>query len=189
MQFDLKSIGLTQEELQCRVVDAITDQILTSRFEDEEGRETERQSKFKEDLKKQAKDAIDAKVREIGERFVAPKISELIETITLQETNKWGEKTGGDPVTFIEYLVKRAEEYIKEPVNSSGKSKSEGDYNWSKHTTRITHLVSSHLQFSIQAAMEKALKDANSSFVGGLEAAVKMALQQAQVNLKVKATI
>lgn len=189
MQFDLKSIGLTQEELQSRVVAAITDQILTTRFQDEDGYEREQQSQFKEDLKKTAKDAIDAKVREIGEKFVAPSISELVESITLQQTNEWGEKRNVPAMTFVEYLVKKAEEYITEPVNSSGKSKSEDGYNWCKSTTRITYLINSHLQYSIKSAMEKAIKDANANIVGGLEAAVKMAMKEASEKLKVTATI
>jgi hypothetical protein len=189
MQFDLQSIGLTQEELQSRVVAAITDQILTARFSDEDGNEQERQSKFKEELKKQAKDAIDAKVREIGEKYVIPQISEMVESISLEETNRWGEKTGKGSMTFIEYLTKKAEEYVQEPVNHDGKSKSADNYNWSPKSTRIVYLINNHLQFSIQTAMKNALDTANKSIVGGLEAAVKMALQDAQSKLQVTTKI
>jgi len=189
MQFDLKSIGLTQEELQARVVASITDQILTTRFSDEDGYEDQRQSKFMDDLKKLAKDGIDAKVREIADNFVVPQISELVETISLQATNTWGEKTGEGPVTFIEYLIKRADDYMKEQVNYNGKTRAEDSYSWTPKSTRIVHLVNSHLQFSIETAMKKALSDANKSIAGGLEAAVKMALQEAQAKLQVTTKI
>jgi len=188
MKFDLESIGLTQEEIQSRVVSSIVDQILCSRYSDEDGCETKRQSEFAAELKKQAKEAIDAKVREIGDRFVVPEISTLVENICLQNTNQWGEAKG-EPISFIEYLVKKAEEYIKEPVNHNGKSRSEDSYSWTAKTTRIVHLVESNLKYSIQTAMEKALKDANSNITGGIQAAVKMALSEAQAKLKITASI
>lgn len=188
MKFDLESIGLTQEELQSRVVSSIADQLLSSRYSDEDGEEIRRQSEFTAELKKRAKEAIDAKVREIGDRMIIPEISTIVENICLQKTNEWGEAKG-DPVTFTEYLVLKAEEYIKEQVDHNGKAKSNGDYNWRGYTTRIAHMVESNLKYSIQIAMEKALKEANSNITGGLADAVKMALSQAQAKLKVTTSI
>jgi len=76
-----------------------------------------------------------------------------------------------------------------EPVSYDGKSKSPDNYGWSPRSTRIVYLINSHLQYSIETAMKNALATANKSIVGGLEAAVKIALQDAQAKIKVTASI
>jgi hypothetical protein len=107
-----------------------------------------------------------------------------LEALTLQETNRWGEKVG-KPVTFIEYLVHRAHAYITEEVDHYGKSKAESnDHYWRGSQTRITHLIHQHLQYNIQTAMERVLKDANSQIATGIAEAVKIQLQQLLEKIK-----
>ena len=90
---------------------------------------------------------------------------------------------------FALYTRLKADEYIQEPVNYNGKTRDEDNYNWSPKSSRIVYLVNNHLRFSIETAMKKAMADANKSIVGGIEAAVKMALQEAQAKLKITTKI
>jgi len=112
-------------------------------------------------------------------------IKDRIENLTLQETNKWGEKTG-TPVTFIEYLVKRADAYLIEPVNYDGKSKEEvGGYSFSGAQSRITHMVHKHLHYSIETAMKNALSQVNAALSGGIQATVKTKIDEIVSSIKI----
>ncbi|TXH43920.1 MAG: hypothetical protein E6Q97_33490 [Desulfurellales bacterium] len=184
MAMTLEELGITKEELAERVVDRITDQLLRGYEFDEEGNEGPRASSFNQTLQKQIKELIDAKVAALAEQHVLPKVGDFIENLTLQETNKWGEKTG-QTLTFIEYLVQRADAYMREEVDRNGKSKSEDSYSWSRHSTRLSYAIDSHLQHHMESAMRKALADANASIAGGITAAVKLSLEQILINLKV----
>jgi hypothetical protein len=134
--------------------------------------------------------AVDAAVASAGSRLVLPNVTQMIETIVLQKTNEWGEKTG-KPVPFIEYLTKRAELYLTEEVDHNGQTKAESrdGYNWRKRSTRIVHLVNAHLQYSIDLAMKDALKNANSAITKGIEGAIRLALAEAQTKLKIEVKV
>jgi hypothetical protein len=180
----LESLGFTKEELQNRVVDQLCENILSGKGYDEDGAEYYEDSQFKKKLEERLKEHINATIGAIAEKHVLPNVTAYIENLCLQETNKWGEKTG-QKVTFIEYLTQRADAYIREDVNYQGKSKSEGDsYNWSKNTSRISYLINSHLQYAIEGMTKAALANANKSIVGGIEQAVKIQLEQTLGKLK-----
>ncbi len=185
MSLTLESLGFSKEELQERVVDQLCASILSGKQYDEDGAEYYEDSQFKKKLEERLKAHMDATINAIAEKHLLPNITTYIENLCLQETNKWGEKTG-QKLTFIEYLVARADAYIREDVNYQGKSKSEGDsYNWSKNTTRIAYLINSHLQYAIDRMTKEALVNANKSIVGGIEQAVKIQLEQVLGKLKV----
>lgn len=182
----LAQIGLTQEELQDRVVNRIVDAVLYSHSADDEGREHVLESRFRQQIQDHAKSAIDKAVTAIGDKFITPAMKEFVETFTIQETNKWGEKTG-QKLTFTEYLVKRAEAYAQEMVDSDGRAKGDlrDSYNWRGSTTRISYLINSFLRFHIEDAMKTIIGDANKHLVGGLEKAVKASLAEISSRLKV----
>lgn len=188
MSIDLKALGFTKEELQERVVARIAYSVMTDRvYDPESDDEYERHSQFRNDLQSRVKTRIDEKIDELAQKFVLPNVSEYIETLTLQETNQWGEKTG-KPVTFIEYLTSRAEAYMQEKVNYEGKSKLEnGPYSWSGTQTRITYLVNSHLHYSIEKAMKEALSIATNSIAKGINETVKIKL--AEIASKMTTTV
>ena len=188
MALSIEELGITQEELIARVVDRLCETMLNEESYDEDGDHVSRPNSFREQIKALIKVRIDAKVNEIAEAHVLPKVSSLVENIVLQETTKWGEKVG-EPVTFIQYLTKRAESYLQEYVDYQGKSKEEAGYGWSKSHTRITHLVNAHLHYSIKTAMETALKTVNSAIVKGIEETVKIKLEEAQKALKISVAL
>lgn len=186
MNLTLEALGLTQEEIEDRVVNRIVEHALRGVAADEDGEEVSVPTPFARRLDDLVKGAIDARVSAIAEAHVLPKVTAMVENIVLQETTSWGEKRGA-PMSFIEYLVKRAEHYLTEPVDYNGKSKEESrdSYNWSKSQTRIAALVHGHLHYSIETAMKKAVADANAAIVGGLAETVKVKLEEVAKKLKV----
>lgn len=190
MNIDLASIGLTKEELQDRVVSAIANSLLTTvRFNmdpdinpDEDSGYVEN-SLLKRKLDAEVMKKIDEAITELGNKHVLPLVTSVIEGHVLQQTNQWGEKKG-EPMTFIEYLIDRAGQYIREPVNYNGKSRAEDNYNWSQKSTRVTWMIDKHLSLAIDKAMTSALKTANESIIGGLKEAVNVALRSVVVTTK-----
>ena len=184
-QIDLAAIGLNQEELQTRVVRAICDQLLTAESLDEDGEPFCQTSKLGLRLNAAVREATDARVQQIAQEHIVPRVSELIENVRFQETNKWGEpKTEG--VTFREYLVKTAENWLTEKVNFEGKSKEEArGYSWSAAQTRIASMIHRHLHYEIENAMKKALATADSAIAEGIAETVKLKLAEISKGLTI----
>lgn len=184
----LESLGLTREEIIDRVVERIADRLLREHAIDEDGDDDALPSPMAKLLERKVAQRVSDAIDAIAGRHVLPNVAAYVETLILQETNKWGEKKG-TPMTFVEYLVSRADAYLREEVNYDGKTRGADSYSWKASGTRIAWMVHKHLQHSIQIAMERALKDANSAIVGGLEQAVKIKLAEVLASLKVKAEI
>lgn len=182
----LEELGLTKEELQNRVIDKITESVLGG-F-DSEGDWSG--SGLQKHMDKMIQKTIEDAVRTLGDKHVLPIVTERLESLCIQQTNNWGEKKGG-PVSFVEYLVQRADHYMQEGVNSDGRGKEEsGNYNWSKDSSRITYLVNKHIHYNIETAMKTIIKDANKTLTEGLAATVKIQLEdiakRIAVNVNVK---
>jgi hypothetical protein len=187
MEVTLEALGIDKETVTDLVVEKLVDRLMLEKYADEDGREDSRESEFSRSLTGLVRSTINQKVAALAEANLLPRVTATVESLVLQETSKWGEKVGA-PVSFTEYLVMRAENYIREEVDFQGKAKSEGGYNWSKNTTRISYLINNHLQYHIEQAVKTALQRANEAIVGGLETAVKIKLQEvaAQMQLTVK---
>jgi hypothetical protein len=184
MKLDLEAIGMTKQELQTRVVDRICGRILESTGCDEDGYEGE--SAFAKKMAKAVQERIDAAVEKIADTHVLPSIAAHIEALTLQETNKWGEKSG-KPITFVEYLIQRAGEYMTEEVNFEGKTKTENrGYSWVKSQTRVAHMIHQHLHYNIESAMKDALLNVNGKIVQGLAETCRIKLKEIMDGLKVE---
>lgn len=182
---NLEMLGFTKEELQQRVIDQIVEQMMHESDADEDGQTFLRRTEFRNTLDKQIKAHIDATVARLAETHVLPNVSQYIENMCLVETNAWGEKVK-EPVTFIEYLVKRAESYLTEKVSFEGKAKSEANgYSWTGTQTRVTYLVNQHLHHSIETAMKDAVKQANAVLVTGLQETAKIKLAEIAQKLTV----
>lgn len=189
MNFDIESLGFTKEELQERVIERIVDSVMTSHsYDPDADREFKIESQFVRELQKRITQQINDSINALAEKHVLPNVASYVENLTLQQTNSWGEKQGS-PVTFIEYLTKRAEAYMQEKVNYEGKSKEEnGAYSWSGTQTRITHLVEKHLHYSIESAMKDALKVATSEVAKGIHETARLKLNEIAAGMKVSVT-
>lgn len=187
----IESLGITPAELLERVVDKLAGTLMAAYVpvspdpESDEEILEEHKSPFMRMLEEKVRAKVDQSVEEIAGRNVLPNVAAFIENYCLQETNRWGEKTG-QAMTFTEYLAQRAEHWITEPVNYNGKTKAEDGYSWSKAQTRIAYMIDKHLQYSIKIAIDAALKDFNSTLSGGLTATVKAQLDEALNKMNVK---
>ncbi len=176
---DLAELGLTREELQQRVVDTICNKLLAVGSSD---------TVFAEELETLVKEQITSSVCAVAEKHLVPGISERIENICLQATTAWGEKKG-EPLSFTQYLLERADAYLLEPVDYGGKTKAEArGLSWNKDQTRITYMIHRHLHCFIEAAMKEVLKKANTTIVEGIEKTVKIKLKEVANALKITVT-
>lgn len=180
----LEALGLTKDELADRIIDRAVTQLLQATAEDEDGYEYGVPSTFATKIDKVIREKIDAAVVKAGDEQIAPRITAIVNGAVLQKTNEWGERRG-EPVTFTEYLVQRAEAYMTEPVSYDGTPKSASDsYSWRASGTRVVHMIDQHLRHHIEQAMKKALEQANSTIATGLNDAVKIAISNLQVTMK-----
>ena len=174
----LEQLGISTEELKDRVVDQLVEKLSTYETYDEDGNEHQVASSFRRQLDKEIERRIHEKVEQIGAEHVLPKLTDMLENFCLQKTNEWGEKKG-EALSFTEYLVKAAHEYMTEQVDFAGKSKSEDRFgSWRGNTTRVAYMIDRHLQYSIEVAMQQALKHANESIVEGINKAVQIRLKE-----------
>lgn len=184
MEITLESLGISKDELAERVVQRIANGLLFVEAHDPYSYSTE--SEFAARLHDLVREKIEAAVSDIAARTVVPQITDIIEHFAIQKTNEWGEKKG-EAITFVEYLAKRAGEFMTEQVDSDGKSKDEARGSWyGAKTTRIAYMIDKHLHYSIQSAMQGALAKANESIVDGIKKAVEMKLAEIKTALTVK---
>jgi len=184
MNIDLDSLGFKENEIKDRVVECIAEQVLHNKmFEQDEdgecGHETEFNQHLQEHIEKRITDTIEA----LAEKHLLPNVTKYIEDLCLQDSNRWGEKQG-EPFTITEYIVKKAEEYMMQPVDHQGKPKGEYSSGWSSKDTRVMYLINAHLAFNIKIAMEDAVKAANSQISKGIQMAVEANLTEMVSKLK-----
>jgi len=178
----LEALGLSSADLEQKLLDRLVEAAMNGAIFDEEGEPIGRLGRrLDEEIKKRLDEGIQA----IGEKHVLPKVAEILEGVCLQATNEWGEAKG-KPMTFIQYLVQRAERYMHEKVNFSGESKAEcrDSYSWRGEQTRVTHLIHAHLKYSIETALKTALKDFDKHVAAGLAETVKAKLEETLSTLK-----
>jgi hypothetical protein len=188
MNIDLAALGFTKEELQDRVIDQIVQSVMYGRYADEDGDETFRDSRFKQQLEDRVQNRIDETINALAEKHILPNVSAYIENLTLQQTNQWGEKKGAS-ITFVEYLIQRAQAYMQEEVNFQGKTRAEDSgYGWNKAQTRITYLINNHLHYSIETAMKSALGTATNEIAKGIHETTRIKLNEIAATMKIAVT-
>lgn len=185
----MEALGLTQEELRKQVINQITDKLMGDQLHvGIEGEDIWRDSPFARALDKRVKEHMDSTIETLFKAHVLFKVEELITGITLQKTNDWGEAKG-EPLTFVQYLIQRAEKYMTEQVNHEGVSKGQNHYgSWSAHATRLTHLVEKYLHYHIEQAMKTIVAKGNETLVKGIEETVKIKLGEIAKSMTVELT-
>lgn len=184
---ELTALGFTKEEILDRVVERIASKLMCEVSEEEDDSWPK---SFETRVRATTKEMVDEAVARMAEQHVLPNVSEYIEQITLQATNRWGEPKG-EALTFVEYLVERAEAYMTEKVDHSGKTKDDqySSSYWKGTQTRITYLIHEHLQYNIEQAMGEALKKVNDSIAEGLRKTVQMKVAEIAEKLKVSVDV
>lgn len=179
----LSALGLTEERLADRLVEKLAQHMLSSLQYDEDDGEWHGESRFAKRLSDQVAAKMNKIVDDLGEKHILPRVTEMVENLTIQQTNQWGEKRG-EAVSFIEYLTQRADHWMREEVSYDGKTKGQDPYSWRKAGTRVEYMIDRHLQHSISTAMQNALSAANQTIIGGLKDAVNIKLGEIAVQLK-----
>lgn len=188
----LESLGLSVEQMQERLVEAMLDRFLNSTVSDEDGEPVHIASRFQSAIK----EAVLSRVDESVERLVGPvlegSITAYIDDFKVQHTNGYGEAKR-EPETITEYIVRRSREYLTEGVNFEGKSKAEytkagrDAYGYKDQTTRVAFLIDKRLNDEIEKAMKEALATANAAITDGLKSAVNFELTKLNAKLKASA--
>jgi hypothetical protein len=171
MALDIEALGFTKEELQSRVIDQLCERLLYD-------------GDYETKIQALVKEQVDVSIRAFAEQEVLPNVHEFIENLTLQATNQWGEAKG-EPKTFTEYLVERAEAYLSHPVDYDGKPVKVSGYGSKQEQTRLTYIVDKYLHGSIKTAMETAVKNVNTLLAGALAETAKLKLAEISKSLKV----
>lgn len=186
-QIDLAALGLDAQKLTDLIIDRVVERLFRDRPAfDSDGDEYDVPNDFVKRIEAAVEKAINAKVEQIADRFVIPKVGELIENWKLQATSSWGEPKG-EAISFTEYLVQRAERWVTEPVNYEGKNKAEGrdSYNWHGSQSRLAWMIDKHLQYHISSAMQRALATVTESLGKSISDTVRLQLDEAAQKLKV----
>ena len=189
MEISLESLGLTTEQMQDRLIEAMIDRFLTSRVSDEDGEPVVVASRFKDAVQKAIAERVDASV----ERLIAPAleggVGSYLSTFRIQHTSIYGEPKR-EPETITEYIVRRANEYLTEGVDWQGRTKEDVRKSGSSYgshrseTTRVAFLIDKRLNEEIAQAMKQALASANDAITNGLKSAVAFELNKLNAKLK-----
>ena len=183
----LEALGISRDDIIEKVIDRCVDSLMSTQyFDQEDGSPYRAKSDVEKRITELCRKRVDEKVQQIADAHILPFVSERIEKLTLQKTNQWGEKAGA-PVTFVEYLVARADSYLTEMVNYEGKSKDEvGSYSFNGTQSRITHMINKHLHYSIETAMKNAVQHVNAALSKGLQETVKTKIDEIVSSLKIQ---
>lgn len=187
-QIDLAALGLSTEKITTLVVDRLVERLMHGTgYDPDSGADFEIPTDFSKRISSAVQKAIDAKVEQLADRFVIPKVGELIENWKLQATSSWGEPKG-EAISFTEYLVQRAEKWVTETVNYDGKSQAElrsSGYTFNGSQSRLAWMIDKHLQYHISGAMQKALATVTESLGKSISDTVRIQLDEAAQKLKV----
>lgn len=192
---NLDDLGLTQEEVADRLIERMAEKLLTTKvgyWDDDADEEMIEKgpSNIKKRLDELIKERIDGAIRKVLDDSVLTNAEDIISKLTYEETNRYGEPKAA-PLTFREYAVKLAQEYLSEPVNFEGKSRKENSFgSWNQSSTRIVHLIHKHLHYTIEQALKQAVGELKTTLATGLKETVQIKLKEVidaiQVQVKTK---
>lgn len=183
----LESLGISPKELGNRIVDQCVESLLSSTgFNPDTDEEVRYESRFKREIEARIQKAVDEKIAALAAVHLIPRVGEMIESVNMQRTNRYGEPKG-EALTFKEYIAYRADVYMSENVDASGKSKEEsGDsYSWRCAGPRLTVLMQGYIRDTLERHAKAAITDVNKVIAKNIEAAARAAITAAAEGLKV----
>ncbi|MEL7111405.1 MAG: hypothetical protein AAGK93_00525 [Pseudomonadota bacterium] len=166
----------------------MVERLLYSEGFDEDGDIEIKSTKFQKQMKERIVAQVDGAIENIAAKNVLPNVEQYLLGFAIERTNQWGERKG-EPVSFVEYITGRADEYIREKVDSQGRSKAEaGGYSWSAKQERLAYLIDKHLQYAIENSLAKNLKTVQESIAESVAETVRLRLKEVttKINVAVK---
>ena len=182
----ITELGFTKEEIEQKVVNKIAEELMTEYVYDDEEGERPESTRLAQHFRDVVRKRLDRELERLCETYIVPNVRQIIESVTLQKTNDWGEKIG-ESQTFVEYLTKSAQDYLSQPVDFEGKPTTRNSYNRNEQT-RLVHLVHRHLHYSIETAMSNAVEIVKGAIQPALEETVKLKLSEIAGSMKVQLT-
>lgn len=171
-------LGISQDELREQIVERAS-QKLTDYVIETEGDSLQNLQPAHNTIEKIVGEQVDTFI----ENELRPVVEKGVENVIFDFTNQYGEKKG-QSLTFREYLVQRAEEYLTEKVNYDGKSKRE-DSMARPTQPRITYMIDRMIHSRIEKAMKDAIEDFDRMLQQGLSATVNQKLSEIAKNTKI----
>ena len=186
----LEALGVSATDLSDRIVEQAVHALLYSTSYGEDDEESTQASRFKQQIEKRVKDAVDQKIDAMFAEHVLPRVGEIIESADMRKTSHYGEPKG-EPMTFKEYIASRAEVYMIEKVDYHGQSKDESkdSYNWRESGPRLTVLMKLYIKDTLEKSAKSAISDVNKVIAKNIEQAAKDAITSCAASLKVAATL
>jgi len=186
---DITDLGLTQEQLQERVIERMCEMVMSQEQSDDGDYHYVTNSAFSKALHEKLKEGIEADVTRLANVHVLPHVTQFIEDLQFQRTSKWGE-ADGKPFSFTEYLVERAKAYMAEEVDHNGKVRpNRGDYShnsWSAESGRLAYLMDKRLRHEIASAIKQILGAANETVVESIKTTIEAQVKQIVGKIKVE---
>lgn len=176
MSVDLTAIGISKDKIIELVVNQIVASVMSGTSYDEDGDEVRCDSAFSRRVEAYVKQAIDEKVAAIAEQHIVPTIGKTIDEFVIKKTNEYGEMKG-EPVTFTEYLVSQANQWLQAEVDYNGEPVSGHGHRYGTvHQTRLTHYVHEYLHSTIATAMKDAVNGIGSKIGDSIRETTKIQL-------------
>ncbi len=189
----IESLGLSSEEIANRVIDRAVDKLLWEVHacpdEDGESFETTTGTVWAKETQQAIAEKLNQAVDAFAEKHILPQVTKRLDTIVLQKTNEWGEKHGNEEMSFTEYIVDRADKFLKQPVDFEGQPKTPGSSYDKQNQTRLTHLVEKHLHYAIENAMKTAVENINETLGDALTETCKLKLKEITDKLAVSVKV
>lgn len=178
----IEDLGLTKEEL----LDVLAQKIIDkSELDDYDYRESIIE-KAEKNMQKMIQEAVKDSVENIGDEVVKPRIDELVEGHCIQRTTSYGEAIG-EEMTFKEFLIQCAQDYMAAPVDSSGQTKKESSYtSWRQSSNRLSFLIDKKIGDAIRFGVDAALKDIKSDLGKALSDQIKVSVNKITSGIEVK---
>ena len=174
MDLTCEDFGLTPDQMLDRLIDKMAQKqlgtIADKEFEEGEEPSYANRETISARLDRIITERIDEQVALIAERDVLPRVDELIAGLTFQKTNTWGE-AAGEKKTIREHVTDLATNYLTEEVDYDGRNRKECQrrgYTYHGAQSRLVHAINKHIQYNLDTALTKAIKDVHKTFADGV---------------------
>jgi hypothetical protein len=155
MALTAEDIGLSQDEVQSRVVEAIADQIVTTASCDDEGNVHKRRASFVTRME----NTVESVIRQRAEKLIDSQLEAVIDKILssgFQPVDSYGEPKG-EKTTLRDMIKKKAEAFLSERVDKNGKT---ADRYADPVGTRLDVAMQKHVDGVCTATVQNELKTA-----------------------------